>query len=106
MPNVKLSYKNLKKDDNGQLFPFNEDSARSIVKKGYDKTQVIHAAKILEEPVTIDNPIRIDGAHRCWAATKTGFEDKPLYCLSLQTHRRNLSITEDPETLDGDVEWK
>ena len=39
MPNVKLSYKNLKKDDNGQLFPFNEDSARSIVKKGYDKTQ-------------------------------------------------------------------
>ena len=25
MPNVKLSYKNLKKDDNGQLFPFNEE---------------------------------------------------------------------------------
>jgi len=95
MASVKLSYKNLKKGDFVNLFPFNEDSARSIVesmkKKGYDKTQVIHVAKILEEPETIENPIRIDGAHRFCAATKTGFEDKPLYCLSLQTHRRNLS---------------
>lgn len=103
MASVKLSYKDLKKGDFVNLFPFDEDSVRSIVesmkKKGYDKTQVIHVAKILEEPETIENPIRIDGAHRCWAATKTGFEDKPLYCLSLQTHRRNLSKSFAEKTL-------
>ena len=38
-----------------------------------------------------------DGVHRFLTPTKTGFKDKPLYCLSLQTHRRNLSITEDPK---------
>ena len=52
MSSQKLSYKDLKKDDNGQLFPFNKDSARSIVEsmlnKGYDKTQVIHLNDICE----------------------------------------------------------
>lgn len=146
MASVKVSYKDLKKDDNGQLatifggksiiskntgfetievekitedpkgdfvnlFPFNEDSARSIAEsmlnKGYDKTQVIHVAKILEEPETIDNPIRIDGAHRCWAAKEAGIEKIPvyihtfetrvealIYAYELQLNRRNLEAHE------------
>ena len=146
MASIKVSYKDLKKDDNGQLatlfggksivskntgfetievekitedpkgdfvnlFPFNEDSARSIAEsmlnKGYDKTQVIHVAKILEEPETIDNPIRIDGAHRCWAAKEAGIEKIPvyihtfetrvealIYAYELQLNRRNLEAHE------------
>ena len=142
----KVTYKDLKKDDNEQLatifggksivskntgfetieiekitedpkgdfvnlFPFNEDSARSIAEsmlnKGYDKTQVIHVAKILEEPETIDNPIRIDGAHRCWAAKEAGIEKIPvyihtfetrvealIYAYELQLNRRNLEAHE------------
>ena len=146
MASVKVSYKDLKKDDNGQLatifggksivskntgfetievekitedpkgdfvnlFPFNEDSARSIAEsmqnKGYDKTQVIHVAKILEEPETVNNPIRIDGAHRCWAAKEAGIEKIPvyihtfetrvealIYAYELQLNRRNLEAHE------------
>ena len=146
MASIKVSYKDLKKDDNGQLatlfggksivskntgfetievekitedpkgdfvnlFPFNEDSARSIAEsmlnKGYDKTQVIHVAKIIEEPETIDNPIRIDGAHRCWAAKEAGIEKIPvyihtfetrvealIYAYELQLNRRNLEAHE------------
>lgn len=44
----------------------------------------------MKKEIKNELPIRIDGAHRFLAATKTGFENKPLYCLSLQTHRRNL----------------
>ena len=146
MAGIKVSYKDLKKDDNGQLatifggksiiskntgfetievekitedpkgdfvnlFPFNEDSARSIAEsmlnKGYDKTQVIHVAKILEEPETVNNPIRIDGAHRCWAAKEAGIEKIPvyihtfetrvealIYAYELQLNRRNLEAYE------------
>ena len=99
------------KGDFVNLFPFNEDSARSIAEsmanKGYDKTQVIHVAKILEEPETIDNPIRIDGAHRCWAAKEAGIEKIPvyihtfetrvealIYAYELQLNRRNLEAYE------------
>ena len=48
MSNKKISY------DFTEIFPFNEDMAKSIadsiIARGYDKTQVIHLFKIMEEP--------------------------------------------------------
>lgn len=144
MASTKVSFKNLKNNDNGQLsaallggktvvskntgfekipvekvlddpkgdfvdlFPFSEEAALAIADsmsaKGYDKTQVIHVARIIEEPETMDNPIRIDGAHRTWAAKKAGIDEIPvyvhtfetrtealIYAYELQLNRRNLA---------------
>ena len=148
MASAKISYKDLKRDDNPQLaaifggkpantssystgfekiplekiiedsrgdfvelFPFDQEQAakiqQSIEEKGYDKTQVIHVAKILEEPETLEAPIRIDGAHRTWAAQHAGIAEVPvyihtfetrtealIYAYELQLNRRNLAAHE------------
>lgn len=95
------------KGDFVNLFPFDVDAAEiianAIKEKGYDKSQFIHVARILEEADTVDNPIRIDGAHRTYAARKAGLEKIPvyfhtfetrnealIYAYELQLHRRNL----------------
>ena len=144
MASTKVSFRDLKNNDNGQLsaallggktvvskntgfekipvekvlddpkgdfvdlFPFSEEAALAIAdsmsSKGYDKTQVIHVARIIEEPETMDNPIRIDGAHRTWAAKKAGIDEIPvyvhtfetrtealIYAYELQLNRRNLA---------------
>lgn len=148
MASAKISYKDLKRDDNPQLaaifgskpansssystgfekiplekiiedsrgdfvelFPFDQEQAakiqQSIEEKGFDKTQVIHVAKILEEPETLEAPIRIDGAHRTWAAQQAGITEVPvyvhtfetrtealIYAYELQLNRRNLAAHE------------
>jgi len=71
------------KGDFVEIFPFNEKAAKeiseSMIAKGYDKTQVIHLCKIMEEPDTMESPIRLDGAHRVAAARMAGIEEIPAY---------------------------
>lgn len=95
------------KGDFTGIFAFNEEAANAIadsmINKGFDKTQVIHLAKIRDEPETMDRPIRIDGAHRVAAARIAGIEEIPayihifdtrtealIYAYELQILRRNL----------------
>lgn len=95
------------KGDFVDLFPLDENSVQNIAKsmeaKGYDKTQPVHLAKILEEKETVENPIRIDGAHRVAAARIAKIEEIPcyihtfetrnealIYAYELQLNRRNL----------------
>lgn len=110
----KISIDKIVEDSRGdfiELFPFDQEQAskiqQSIEDKGYDKTQVIHVAKIMEEPETLDAPIRIDGAHRTWAAQHAGITEVPvyihtfetrtealIYAYELQLNRRNLAAHE------------
>lgn len=114
-PSVQTGFENVKineirddpKDDFVDLFPLDENSVQNIAKsmeaKGYDKTQPVHLAKILEEKETVKNPIRIDGAHRVAAARIAKLEEIPcyihtfetrnealIYAYELQLNRRNL----------------
>lgn len=95
------------KGDFVDLFSLDENSVQNIAKsmeaKGYDKTQPVHLAKILEEKETVEKPIRIDGAHRVAAARSAKLEEIPcyihtfetrnealIYAYELQLNRRNL----------------
>ena len=116
----KMKVEDIREDPKGdfvELFPFDEDSAanitQSMINHGYDKTQVIHVAKILEEKDTLDKPIRIDGAHRTEAAKRAGIEEIPvyihtfetrteaiIYAYELQLNRRNLEPYEKLEAME------
>lgn len=82
------------KGDFQEIFPYDENAARviaeSIEAHGYDKTQVIHLAKILEEPDTIDSPIRIDGRHRVEACRMAHIEEIPAYIHTFETRQQAL----------------
>ena len=77
-----------------ELFPFDHAQAvkiqQSMEEKGYDKTQPIHIAKILAEPETLTAPIRIDGAHRTWAARNAGMSEVPVYIHTFETRTEAL----------------
>lgn len=95
------------KGDFVELFAFDHEAAKiiadSIIKSDYDKTQLIHLARIIEEPETMDSPLRIDGKHRIEASKIAGLTTIPayihtfetrkqalIYAYELQLHRRNL----------------
>ena len=82
------------KGDFQDIFPFDENAARTIADSieahGYDKTQVIHLAKILEEPETKDSPIRIDGRHRVEACRMAHIEEIPAYIHTFETRQQAL----------------
>ncbi|MBO4858695.1 MAG: ParB/RepB/Spo0J family partition protein [Treponema sp.] len=105
------------KGDFTEIFPFNEEMAKSIaesmIAKGYDKTQVIHLFKIREEAETMEHPIRGDGAHRVAAAKIAGIEEIPayihtfetrtealIYAYELQLNRRNLEPYQKLEAME------
>lgn len=107
----KIKISEIKEDPKGDfnnIFPYNEEDAKRLsekmINKGYDASQPIHIAKILTEPETIENPIRIDGRHRTEAAKMAGLEEIPvyehtfddrteamIYAIELQVLRRNLT---------------
>lgn len=96
----KVKVDTIKEDPKGdftEIFAFNEDAANTIAEsiksKGYDKTQCIHLAKILEEPDTINEPIRLDGAHRVAAAKIAGIEEIPAYIHTFETRTEALIYT-------------
>lgn len=104
------------KGDFTTLFPYNIEIAKTIAesmhRSGYDQTQVIHLARIREEPETMEKGIRIDGRHRFEAAKMENLESIPayihtfdtrrealIYALELQVLRRNLEAHQKFEAL-------
>ena len=96
------------KGDFVEIFSFNEETAKaiaeSIISKGFDKTQVIHLAKIREEPETMDNPIRLDGAHRVAAAKIAGVEEIPAYIHTFDTRTEALIYAYELQILRRNLE--
>ena len=96
------------KGDFVEIFPFNEKAAQeiadSMIAKGYDKTQVIHLCKIMEEPDTMENPIRIDGAHRVAAAKIAGIEEIPAYIHTFETRKDALIYAYELQLLRRNLE--
>lgn len=95
---VKVS--EIREDPNGDftdIFPFNEEMVKSIAEsisqRGFDKTQIIHLARIREEPDTMDSPIRIDGRHRVEAARIAEIEEIPAYIHTFDTRSDALIYT-------------
>lgn len=96
------------KGDFTEIFPFNEEMAKSIadsiIARGYDKTQVIHLFKIREEPETMDKPIRGDGAHRVAAAKIAGIEEVPAYIHTFDTRTEALIYAYELQVLRRNLE--
>lgn len=96
------------KGDFTEIFPFNEEMAKSIaesmIAKGYDKTQVIHLFKIREEPETMEHPIRGDGAHRVAAAKIAGIEEIPAYIHTFDTRTEALIYAYELQILRRNLE--
>ncbi|MGI5069896.1 ParB/RepB/Spo0J family partition protein [Treponema pectinovorum] len=96
------------KGDFTEIFPFNEEMAKSIaesmIAKGYDKTQVIHLFKIREEPETLEKPIRGDGAHRVAAAKIAGIEEIPAYIYTFDTRTEALIYAYELQILRRNLE--
>ena len=96
------------KGDFTEIFPFNEEMAKSIadsiIARGYDKTQVIHLFKIREEPETMENPIRGDGAHRVAAAKIAGIEEVPAYIHTFDTRTEALIYAYELQILRRNLE--
>lgn len=85
------------KGDFTEIFPYNEDMVKSIAEsitlRGFDKTQIIHLAKIREEPDTMESPIRIDGRHRVAAARLADIDEVPAYIHTFDTRSDALIYT-------------
>ena len=96
------------KGDFTEIFPFNEEMAKSIadsiIARGYDKTQVIHLFKIREEPETMEKPIRGDGAHRVAAAKIAGIEEIPAYIHTFDTRTEALIYAYELQILRRNLE--
>lgn len=96
------------KGDFTEIFSFNEDAAKAIadsmITKGYDKTQVIHLAKIREEPETMEKPIRIDGAHRVAGAKMAGIDEIPAYIHTFDTRTEALIYAYELQVLRRNLE--
>ena len=96
------------KGDFVEIFSFNEKAAQeiadSMIAKGYDKTQVIHLCKIMEEPDTMENPIRLDGAHRVAAAKIAGIEEIPAYIHTFETRKDALIYAYELQLLRRNLE--
>lgn len=96
------------KGDFVEIFSFNEKAAQeiadSMIAKGYDKTQVIHLCKIMEEPDTMENPIRLDGAHRVAAAKIAGIEEIPAYIHTFETRKDALVYAYELQLLRRNLE--
>lgn len=96
------------KGDFTEMFPFNEDMAKSIadsiIARGYDNTQIIHLFKIREEPETMDKPIRGDGAHRVAAAKIAGIEEIPAYIHTFDTRTEALIYAYELQILRRNLE--
>ena len=96
------------KGDFVEIFSFNEKAAQeiadSMIAKGYDKTQVIHLCKIMEEPDTMENPIRLDGAHRVAAAKIAGIEEIPAYIHTFETRQEALIYAYELQLLRRNLE--
>ncbi len=96
------------KGDFVEIFPFNETAAKeiseSMIAKGYDKTQVIHLCKIMEEPDTMESPIRLDGAHRVAAARMAGIEEIPAYIHTFETRTEALIYAYELQLLRRNLE--
>lgn len=96
------------KGDFTEIFSFNEEAAHAIadsmVNKGFDKTQVIHLAKIRDEPETMTKPIRIDGAHRVAAAKIAGIEEIPAYIHTFDTRTEALIYAYELQILRRNLE--
>lgn len=77
------------------LFDFNEERAASLAERmereGFDASQPIHLAKILEEPATAEKPIVIDGHHRAEAAKRAGIAEVPVYEHTFETRKQALA---------------
>jgi len=82
------------KEEFTKLFPLVEVDVEKIkenmIAKGYDHSQPIHLATILEEPETKENPIEIDGQHRRNAAIRAGIEEVDVYIHTFETRREAL----------------
>ena len=96
------------KGDFVEIFSFNKKAAQeiadSMIAKGYDKTQVIHLCKIMEEPDTMENPIRLDGAHRVAAAKIAGIEEIPAYIHTFETRKDALVYAYELQLLRRNLE--
>ena len=96
------------KGDFTEIFPFNEEMAKSIadsiIARGYDKTQVIHLFKIREEPETMEHPIRGDGAHRVAAAKIAGIAEIPAYIHTFDTRTEALIYAYELQILRRNLE--
>lgn len=96
------------KGDFVEIFSFNEKAAQeiadSMIAKGYDKTQVIHLCKIMEEPDTMEKPIRLDGAHRVAAARIAGIEEIPSYIHTFETRKDALIYAYELQLLRRNLE--
>ena len=95
-----VKVKDIREDPKGdftEIFPFNEEMVKSIAEsigqRGFDKTQIIHLARIREEPDTMEYPIRIDGRHRVEAAKLAELEELPAYIHTFDTRSDALIYT-------------
>ena len=107
----KVKVETIRNDPKGdfvEIFSFNEKAAQeiadSMIAKGYDKTQVIHLCKIMEEPDTMENPIRLDGAHRVAAAKIAGIEEIPAYIHTFETRKDALIYAYELQLLRRNLE--